>query len=130
MHTTRHLLVATVVAVGSFAFTTPSSAQQNAAQAVHVKGDAKLKAEAKVSEADAIATVRKEVPDGEIEEAELEREDGKLVYSFDIKTPNKSGVEELEIDAMTGAVVKKEYESDKKEKAEKAKEAMEKKTKP
>jgi uncharacterized membrane protein YkoI len=133
MHT-KHLLVATVVAVGSFAFATTSSAQQTAKHTtthattkttVHVKGDPKLKAEAKVSEADAIATAEKEVPNGKIESAEIEREGGKLIYSFDVKAPHKSGVEEVNIDANTGTVVKKEHESAKAEKAEMKKEAKE-----
>ena len=88
-----------------------------------MKGDAKLKAEAKVSEADAIATALKEVPDGKIESAEIERESGKLIYSFDIKAAGKSGVEEVNVDASTGTVVKKEHESAKAEKAEMKKEA-------
>jgi uncharacterized membrane protein YkoI len=135
MHT-KHLLVATVVAVGSFAFATTSSAQQTAKHTtthattktmttVHVKGDPKLKAEAKVSEADAIATAEKEVPNGKIESAEIEREGGKLIYSFDVKAPHKSGVEEVNVDANTGTVVKKEHESAKAEKAEMKKEAAE-----
>jgi len=131
MHTTKYLLVATVVAVSSFAFATTSHAQQTAKHTtktvttVHVKGDPKLKAEAKVSEADAIATAEKEVPDGKIESGEIEREGGKLIYSFDIKVPKKSGVEEVNVDAMTGTVVKKEHESAKAEKAEMKKEAAE-----
>jgi uncharacterized membrane protein YkoI len=136
MHSTRHLLVAFAVAAGSVAFATTSGAQQTAKHAtthattkssttVHVKGDAKLKAEAKVSEDDAIATAMKEVPDGKIESAELEREGGKLVYSFDVKQPHKSGVEEVNVDATTGTVVKKEHESAKAEKAEMRKEKAE-----
>jgi uncharacterized membrane protein YkoI len=127
MHTRKALFVAAVVAVGSVALATTSSAQQpmKHAATVHVKGDAKLKSEAKVSEADAIATAQKEVPDGKIESAEIEREGGKLIYSFDIKVPKKSGVEEVNVDAVTGAVVKKEHESAKAEKAEAKKEAKE-----
>ena len=135
MHT-KHLLVATVVAVGSFAFATTSSAQQTAKHTtthattktmttVHVKGDPKLKAEAKVSEQDAINTAMKEVPDGRIESAEIEREGGKLIYSFDVKAPHKSGIEEVNVDAVSGTVVKKEHETAKQEKAEAKKEAKE-----
>jgi uncharacterized membrane protein YkoI len=133
MHTTKYLLVATAVAVGSFAFATTSGAQQmkHAARVqIHVKGDAKLKSEAKVSEADAIATAQKQVPDGKIESGEIEREGGKLIYSFDIKVPKKSGVEEVNVDANTGMVVKKEHESAKAEKAEMKKEAKEMKSAP
>jgi len=129
MHITRHLLFATVVTVGSLAFATTSGAQQPMKHAatvkIHVKGDTKLKSEAKVSEADAIATAEKAVPDGKIESGEIEREGGKLIYSFDIKVPKKSGVEEVNVDAMTGEVVKKEHETAKAEKAEMKKEAAE-----
>jgi uncharacterized membrane protein YkoI len=128
MHSSRHLLIAAVVAVGSFAFASTSGAQQTAKHTmtkttttVHVKGDPKLKAEAKVSEADAIATAEKEVPNGKIESAEIEREGGKLVYSFDVKAPHKSGVEEVQVDAVTGSVVKKEHESAKAEMKKEAK---------
>ena len=134
MYSTRQLLVATVVAVGSFAFASTSGAQATkhtthattkTTTTIHVKGDPKLKAEAKVSEADAIATAEKEVPDGKIQSAEIEREGGKLIYSFDLKAPHKSGVEEVNVDASTGTVVKKEHESAKAEKAEMKKEARE-----
>ena len=134
MSTRKALFVATAVAVASVAFAATSSAQQTTKKTmthtmktttVHVKGDAKLKAEAKVSEADAIATAEKEVPDGKIESAEIEREGGKLIYSFDIKVPKKSGVEEVNVDAVSGTVVKKEHETAKEEKAEMKKEAKE-----
>jgi len=129
MHITRHLLFATVVTVGSLALATASSAQQPMKHAatvkIHVKGDTKLKSEAKVSEADAIATAEKAVPDGKIESGEIDLEGGKLIYSFDIKVPKKSGVEEVNVDAMTGEVVKKEHETAKAEKAEMKKEAAE-----
>ena len=130
MYTRKALFVAAVV-VGSFAFASTSSAQQTTKQTTHtmksttilVKGDAKLKSEAKVSESDAIATAEKEVPDGKIQSAEIEREGGKLIYSFDVKSPHKSGVEEVNVDANTGTVVKKEHETAKEEKAEMKKEA-------
>ena len=72
----------------------------------------------------------KEVPDGKIESAEIEREGGKLIYSFDVKAPHKSGIEEVNVDAVSGTVVKKEHETAKQEKAEAKKEAKEMKTKP
>ena len=50
------------------------------------------------------------VPGGTITDAELEEEDGRLIYSFDIKVAGKSGKEEVEVDATTGAVVKQEHE--------------------
>jgi len=50
------------------------------------------------------------VPGGTITEAELEEEDGRLIYSFEIKVTGKSGSEEVHVDARTGAVVKQEHE--------------------
>ena len=49
----------------------------------------------------------------------LEVEEGCLVYTYDIKVPGKSGVEEVFVDAGTGAVLKVEHESAVKEAAEK-----------
>ena len=51
--------------------------------------------------------------------AELESEKGKLLYSYDIKVPGKSGVEEVQVDALTGAVIAHEHETPKAEAAEK-----------
>jgi uncharacterized membrane protein YkoI len=134
MNTTRHLLAATVVAVGSFTVAASAHAQAakpaTHAMTTHISGDAKLKAEAKVKEAEAIAIARKEVPTGKIESGEIERENGKLIYSFDIKVPGKSGIEEVNVDAMTGGLVAHEHETPKAEKQEAAKEAKEKAKKP
>jgi uncharacterized membrane protein YkoI len=90
------------------------------------ESQATLQKEAKVTLAVASATALKEVPGGKIKEHELEREDGKLIYSFDIKVAGKSGTEEVNIDAMTGAVVAKEHEDAAAEKKEKAEDAAKK----
>jgi uncharacterized membrane protein YkoI len=136
MNTTKHPLAAAVVAACSFAFAGIAHAQQaqsaqqaqpaqhahhaRAASSAKVSGDAKLKAEAKVTEAEARATAMKEVPGGTIRSGELEREGGKLIYSFDIKVAGKSGIEEVNVDAMTGSVLAHEHESPKAEKKEAA----------
>ena len=88
---------------------------------------ADLQKEAKVSEADARATALKEVPNGSVKSEELEREKGKLIYSYDITVPGKSGVEEVNVNAVDGSVVGKVRESAKTEKKEAIKEAKEKK---
>lgn len=59
------------------------------------------------------------VPGGRIEEAEIEMEDERLVYSFDISVPGKRGVEEVLIDAKTGAFISEEHESSRGEREEK-----------
>jgi len=49
---------------------------------------------------------------GRVVEAEIEREDGRLVYSFDIEVPGVSGLTEVEIDAQTGEILEVENEED------------------
>lgn len=78
-----------------------------------------LKAQAKVTESDARATVLAKVPGGTVQSAELENEHGKLVWSFDISDPKSPNVIEVQVDAKTGRVVSKKSESP----AEQAKEA-------
>ena len=85
-----------------------------------------LQKEAKISEETARATALKEVPNGTVKSSELERENGKLIYSYDITVPGKSGVEEVNVNAKTGAVVGKSHESPKTEKKEAVQEAKEK----
>jgi uncharacterized membrane protein YkoI len=71
----------------------------------HEHDNAKLQAEAKITEADARATALTKVPDGTIKESELEKEKGKLVWSFDIAQPNAEGISEINVDAITGTIV-------------------------
>jgi uncharacterized membrane protein YkoI len=59
--------------------------------------------------------------EGTVEQVELEEEDGKLIWSFDIKVAGQEGVEEVHVDAMTGEIVKTEHESEEQE-ADEAKE--------
>ena len=68
-------------------------------------------APAAVSEAAARTTALAAVPSGVIQSAELETENGKLVWSFDIKSPHTSVVTEIQVDANTGRVVSKKLES-------------------
>lgn len=71
----------------------------------------------KISMKKAKTIALKKVPGGKIESAELENEGGKLIYSFDIKA--KSGITEVNVDAMNGNVVAVQNESPAKEAAEK-----------
>ncbi len=97
-------------------------------RAAKKESQADLQKEAKVSEADARATALKEVPNGTVKSVELEREKGKLIYSYDITVAGKTGVEEVNVNAIDGTVVGKKHESAKTEKKEAAQEAKEKKT--
>ena len=93
------------------------------------ESQAALQKEAKISEETARATALKEVPNGTVKSEEIERENGKLIYSYDIKVPGKTGIEEVNVNAMTGAVVAKSHETPKAEKKEAAQEAKEKSAK-
>lgn len=93
------------------------------------ESQAALQKEAKISEATARATALKEVPNGTVKSEEIERENGKLIYSYDISVAGKSGIEEVNVNALTGAVVAKSHESPKAEQKEAAREAKEKSAK-
>jgi len=80
-----------------------------------------LAKDAKVNEATAAATASKRVPKGIIQAVELERENKKLIYSYELKVPGRGGVEEVNVDATTGKVVSAEHESPAAEKKEQAK---------
>ena len=82
------------------------------------QNQSQLQAEAKISRADAQATALAKTPNGTVKEAELEREHGKLIWSFDIATPDTADITEVNVDAITGAIVNVEHEKAKKEKAE------------
>ena len=89
-----------------------------------VKSDipADLARQAKIDLDTARSTALARVQHGRVRSEELEKEHGKLIYSFDIAVPGKSGVEEVNVDAITGKVVAKHHESAKDEQKEEAKE--------
>ncbi len=64
-----------------------------------------LKARAKITELQARGIASAKVPSGVIKTAELEEENGKLIYSFDISSPGTTNITEIAVDAITGAVV-------------------------
>ncbi|HEY2026197.1 MAG TPA: PepSY domain-containing protein [Gemmatimonadaceae bacterium] len=123
--TPTHRSTALLAALGAVLLVSPSAGAQKAA-AKH-ETEATLKAEAKIPEATARATALAKVPGGKVKKHELERENGKLLYSYDIATPGKSGIDEVQVDAITGAVignvVHENAATERKEAAQEAKEA-------
>ncbi|PYJ82866.1 MAG: hypothetical protein DME22_17225 [Verrucomicrobia bacterium] len=83
----------------------------------------KLEAKAKISKKEAGKIALAKVPHGKIKEAELEEENGKLVWSFDIATPHSKDITEVQVNAITGEVVSLEKETPADQKKEKKKEA-------
>lgn len=70
-----------------------------------------LAAQATVSADSALHIARLRVPRGTVAAREIEEEDGRLIYSFDLKVPGRSGIEEVNVDARTGVIVGVEHES-------------------
>ena len=77
-----------------------------------------LVSKAKITEDSAAKIAMKRVANGTIAAAELERSKDRLVYSYDLTVPGKSGTREVVIDAMTGKVVRSFHESAATEKKE------------
>jgi hypothetical protein len=101
----------------------PSALQ--AAKTQKPETQAQLQKDAKISMDAAKKIALKKVPGGNIASAELERENGKLIYSFDIKT-KEPGVTEVNVNALDGRIVAVQKENAAKEAAEKKQEAKEK----
>jgi uncharacterized membrane protein YkoI len=72
---------------------------------------AELQAQAKISKEQAQQTALTKAPGGTIKEGELEKEKGKLIWSFDIATSGSSNITEVNVDAITGDVVSVETET-------------------
>ena len=87
-----------------------------------------LQKEAKISMKKARSIALAKAP-GKIKSSELEREGGKLIYSFDIRN-RKGTITEVNVNAMDGTVVDVHQENAAKEAAEKKQEAQEKKSTP
>jgi uncharacterized membrane protein YkoI len=122
MNSFTKLIVVALVATGT------SAGAQGAAKGYKKDLPDSLTREAKVTETAAAATALAKVPKGAIASVELEREGGKLLYSYDIKVAGKSGIDEVQVNAITGAIVGKVvHESPAAEKRETADEAKEKK---
>lgn len=74
------------------------------------EAEAGLLARAEVSAEDAVKAALAAVPGGEIAAAEIENEDGKFIYSFDVRVAAKEGIDEVWVDAITGAVISVKHE--------------------
>ena len=121
----RTVTYATLFAVAlALGVATNASAQEAKAPAKkEATSQAALRKEAKIAEADARNTALAAVPGGKVQSHELEREKGRLIYSYDIKIAGKSGIEEVNVDAMTGEIIAHVHEDAKAEAKEKKAEA-------
>jgi uncharacterized membrane protein YkoI len=107
----RSLALTVCVCIVAVTVSAQTPMPQKTAAKAHKDTPASLRKEARISEKTARATALKEVPNGHVTAFEIERENGKLIWSYDIKLAGKSGIEEITVDALTGAVLTHEHET-------------------
>jgi uncharacterized membrane protein YkoI len=121
----RYLALAAMTAIiitagAALTAAAPKTGQENN----EAQEQARLQRQAKITMEQARETALKRAP-GTVESSELEREHGKLVYSFDIRN-SKGTIDEVQVSAITGKVVRVEHENKKQEAEEKRQESREK----
>jgi hypothetical protein len=102
--TTKHYIISVIAIAFLIGFGTLTL---NAAE----ETQATLKAQARITQAEAEKTALAKVPDGKIKDAELEKEHGKLIWSFDISMPKTKNITEVQVDAKTGEIVSIQVET-------------------
>jgi uncharacterized membrane protein YkoI len=75
------------------------------------ESQASLQSQAKVTKEQAQQIALAKVPGGTVKEAEIEKEHGKVIWSFDIATAGTKDITEVQVDANTGDVVAVEHET-------------------
>jgi uncharacterized membrane protein YkoI len=73
--------------------------------------DSTLESQARVSKSAAEKIALSKVPSGTIQSAELEKERGKLIWSFDISKPRTKNITEVQVDARNGRIVSVQIET-------------------
>ena len=86
-------------------------------------------AQSRISRAEAEKIALAKAPNGTVKEGELEKEKGKLIWSFDLTTPDSKDITEVNVDAITGEVVSVEKEAAKEHEKEKGEDAKKEKDK-
>jgi uncharacterized membrane protein YkoI len=119
MRTKRALMI---ISIAGFLAAAGSLFAATSQTTVHSDVPAALAKQAKISLETARATALAKVPGGEVRSEELEKEHGKLIYSFDLAVPGKSGVTEVNVSAVSGKVLSVRHESPRTEKKEEKKE--------
>ncbi|MBV9108313.1 MAG: PepSY domain-containing protein [Gemmatimonadetes bacterium] len=79
---------------------------------------AQLAREAHITEAQARRIALGAVPHARVKSSELEREHGHLIYSYDLQVSGRPGIEEVNVDAITGRVIAHQHEGPAAERAE------------
>ncbi len=129
MNSIQMLAIGAVLAAFTSAVAHPATCSIHPAKGTSDQALGKL---AKVSKETAQATALGAVKSSNtatVASAELEAEDGCLIWSFDVKQANVRGIQEVTVDAGTGKVLSSSHETPRDENVEKAQEAAETKKK-
>ena len=96
-----------LLVLGTFVAIASAGAQKPTHPAPKSDVPAALAREAKISLDSARTIAQSKLPKATVQSEELERENGKLIYSFDMRTAGKSGIDEVNVNAMNGSIVGK-----------------------
>ena len=108
---TRKLLLLMALPFGALAAQQPTN-QAGQQPPVTVKAEKpEYRSQAKITSEVAVQSALARVPGGQGREGELEKEHGRLIYSFDVLVPNREGVDEVQVDARSGKVLSVKHES-------------------
>lgn len=107
-----------LAAAGSAVAQQPSTAQhpQRGAAAQHAARPYKrevprnLLAQARVSEDSALKIAMARMPGAKAQALELENENGHLIWSWEMKLEGKTGIEEVNVNALDGSILGVEHE--------------------
>lgn len=110
------------LAVLTLAFTATALAAQPSPLKIKEETAGLLK-QAKITPEAALATASAKVPGTVLKSAEIEREDGKLLYIFSFTKSGVKGEDEVSVDALTGALHQVEHETPEDEAREAAEDA-------
>ena len=75
------------------------------------ESEADLVMQARITKAQAQQIALAKVSHGTVKSAEIEREKGHLVWSFDIAQPGRKSITEILVDAKTGKIISTQTES-------------------
>lgn len=103
----KPFVMPSLLVIGTFAAVASAGAQQTTHPTPKSDVPAALAREAKISLDSARVIAKAQLPKATVQSEELERENGKLIYSFDMKTAGKSGIDEVNVNAMNGSLVGK-----------------------
>jgi uncharacterized membrane protein YkoI len=73
--------------------------------------EAALMKQAKITKAEAERVALAKVSQGIVKSAEIEKEKGRIVWSFDIARPGTGDITEILVDAKTGKIISTQTES-------------------